>query len=488
MWRNVVGNSQDVITLAILFGLTIFVHELAHYLVARWCGMKVETFSIGFGPAIWKRKIRGTVYKLGWIPFGGYVSLPQLDPSAMEAVQGKVDSKGEPVAAEPLPLIQPWKKMLVSISGSMGNLIFALLLAWIIFASPNAGTGQQGPLRINVVKDSPASIAGLRSGDQVVAINAKKVASWYDFAVECLLGANAEGRVTVTVQRGAETVPVTVPTVVAEGGEGRSIEGLERVESDCLFGLVVPGSPADRAGLKTGDKVRSFNGVAVEQWDRFVEMVQQVAPGVPAPIVVERNGKEVAVSVTPELNEKHGKIMIGVQRGEYYGVHWMQYRDPWQQVKGDISGVFRILKALGNRKEARQAAGALGGPVMIFVALWASIKISILNALGFLRLLNVNLAVINLLPIPVLDGGLLVFALIETVTRRKMPVKVVNMLVNAFAAALIAAMLLITWRDIGRLWNLREMLGGKPAAVEAPAVPGAPVPAGSAAAEPGRKP
>jgi regulator of sigma E protease len=130
---------------------------------------------------------------------------------------------------------------------------------------------------------------------------------------------------------------------------------------------------------------------------------------------------------------------------------WMRHKNPWAQIKSDATEILRILKALVTPRESKQAAAALGGPVMILTFLWLSIKVSIFNAVGFLRFLNVNLAILNMLPIPVLDGGHIVFSIWEGLTRKRVPPKFVNALTNVFATLLIGAFVLITFRDVVRL-------------------------------------
>jgi regulator of sigma E protease len=167
--------------------------------------------------------------------------------------------------------------------------------------------------------------------------------------------------------------------------------------------------------------------------------------------VVEREGARITATVQPQYNEEKKRVLIGVALGLIPSLPWMQKQAPLDQILYDATGIFRILRALVTPREARQAAGALGGPVMIIMALWGSIKISYIYGLGFLRFLNVNLAILNLLPIPVLDGGHVLFSLWEGITRRRVHPRVVTVLINVFAVLLIGAMLLLTYRDIFRL-------------------------------------
>jgi regulator of sigma E protease len=455
MFSDIITNAKDAVTLVILFGSAILVHETGHFFVARWCGLVIDKFSIGFGPAIWKKKINGVTYQVAWIPFGGYVALPQLDPSSMEIVQGdaKSDEKKEPDEKDEeqrnLPPIAPWRKILVSVAGAAGNIVLAVIIAWIIYLSPNAGTSENGPLIMSVTPDSPAFERGLRTGDEIVAVNDKKVVTWYDYLVECLLSDPKTQQVKLTVKSDKAVKDVVLPTTRTEFGAA-TIKGVGKLTPCAIKALVVGGS-AQEAGIKIDDIVKKVDGIPINSPEQFTDMIHS-HDEVPTPIVLERQGKLISLSVTPKLNTNFNMRVIGVivdRPG--HDIPWMQYKKPMDQLKYDASSIKRLLKALVTPREFHQAVGGLGGVVSIGAALWVAIKISFLNGLGFLRFLCVNLALINMLPIPVLDGGHVMFSLWEMITRRKIHPKVANILVNIFASLLIAAVLFLTYRDIVRL-------------------------------------
>ena len=529
-----IENAYDIVVLVVLFGVTIFVHEFGHFLAALKLGFVVETFSIGFGPAIWKKKVKGITYKIGWIPFGGYVALPQLDPAGMSVIQGEPDENGQ--VQDGPPDVPPWKKVVVSVSGPMGNVLFGVLLAWVIFVSPDAQVGASSTRVGFVGTNSVAWARGLRPGDSIVAVNGDSVGTWYRFSEECVLQAGESREVTLTVQYLGETrdivVPVekgvrsqvidtvdraepclfgdvppgsaaeaagirvgdvlkevdgvavvsrqhldriaadrhgeTVPVSVARGEETISVslelpvEGIESAEP-CIIGRVLDDRPAKRAGFETGDIVKEFGGVKIVGWMHFLRTVGSSSSNATA-VVVQRKDETVRLSVTPEYNERFRRMMIGVTQGIVPVVPWMRYKEPGAQVRGDASAIFRILAALTTPGQAGNAAKAIGGPVMIMLALWSSMQTSMLSAVGFLRFLNINLAILNLLPIPVLDGGHIVIALWEAIMGRKPPAKLVNAVTNVCAVLLILIMLLITFRDIHRFVPLPKWLQRKPPA------------------------
>lgn len=454
--------------LIVLFGLCIFVHELGHFLAARAFGMVIETFSLGFGPAIWKKKIGGTTYKIAWIPLGGYCALPQLDPSGMEALQGQLEHD-----AVKLPAVSPWKRIVVCVAGPAGNILLALLLAWIVFLAPEASEKDRatGARVGSVDTNSPAYAVGLRPGDEIVAVNGEPVASWSEFQVETYFR-NASNQIVLTVLAGGVQRIVTIPTLRTDM-DVHVVAGVSR-GSGYMVREVIQGSAAEAGGMQPGDIVKSVDGAPVANRNEFSGAVAGFRDK-PVAIVVDRGGKLVELRVTPHYNEQEKIVMVGV-RGDVFerGVPmWMEQRKPLAQINADASSIFRILKALFRREERGKAWNGLGGPILIVATLWTQIQESWINAIAFLRFLNVNLAVLNLLPIPVLDGGHIVFFLWEGITRRRVHPKVVHYLTNAMAALLIGVFVIICSRDVVRMHKLNWLRGRPAAAAATNAVPAA---------------
>lgn len=407
--------------LVLMFGLTVFVHELGHFLLAKRFGMVVDAFSIGFGPAIWQRKIRGTTYKIGWIPVGGYVALPQLDPTSMSGIQGSNKEAGEPAPAaeapegeaRPLPPLAPWKRIVVSVSGALGNVLFAVLLAWIIYLNPEAVVGESSTVIGHVSTNSVAYARGIRASDRILAVNGKEVGTWNEYIVESHLAAGGATQLVLTVASDGEIRDVELP--LEKEGELQLVPGIDR-SGLCVITGVLEGSAAEAAGVRTNDVIVAVESVPVTGCQHFIQLVAPRA-GDELAVTVERAGKRVDLTLTPRYNEAEDRALIGVHvdAAMLVAMPWMQYRQPWAQIESDAKGIVRILQALVSPRkgEARQAAGALGGPIMILVTLWLSIESSLLNAVGFVRFLNINLGILNMLPIPVLDGGHVLFLILE---------------------------------------------------------------------------
>lgn len=362
-----------IVACVLLFALAILVHEFGHFIVALKLGLKVEAFSIGFGPVLWKTTKNGVEYRLSAIPLGGYVSIPDVDPEGTKALESSsakaTEDKGEKAK------IPAWKEIAVAVAGPAMNVVLAVVLAVILALVPSARFGEV-----------PAEIGG-----------------------------------------------------------------------------VLPEGPAAEAGLQEGDKVISVGGREVSTWTEMQTEVQ-ISGGKPVEFVIERSSLEggdasvqsMTMMITPEVHEATGAYFIkAFSTTNHAGaVAWMPNRNPLKQLAWDAGSIFRVLKGLTTPKEAKATAGALGGPVMIAEGIYQSMRKSPWDGLGFLRFLNVNLAVLNLLPIPVLDGGLIFFALLALIFRRRVPEGVVKYTSLFFMGLLMFLMAVLIVKDSWRSYKI----------------------------------
>jgi regulator of sigma E protease len=428
-----------IVVILLLFGATIFVHELGHFLVARRCGMVIEVFSIGFGPALWKTKRNGVIYKIGIIPFGGYVALPQMDPS------GPGDKTAEEKAKD-LPRIAPWKKILVALAGVTGNMIFAFFLAYLVYWIGKPSAPHERNCIIGYADTNSAAYAqGLRIGDEITAIDSEPIRNWDDLTLACAIRQSV--RLTVKFDGGEKSI--TVPTEKNWMGVW-AVDGIGWMNF-CSVASVVPGSSADQAGIKAGDTILSLDGKKLFSREHMISLVTE-ARDRSMQAVIRREGKEMEVAVTPGYDEKAKRALIGVVFNTMdFDYDMVVHPRPGAQIRDSATMIFRLLRALVTPREAKAASQAIGGPVAILVMYWWTVQNSFMLALWFTMMLNVNLAIINMLPIPVVDGGHIMFSLWELVTRRPISARIVNFIMNAFAGLLIGVFLMLTYRDFARM-------------------------------------
>ncbi len=433
--ESILLNAYTLVAVLALFGLTIFIHELGHFLVARWCGLAVDAFSVGFGPAIWKRTVKGVEYKVGILPFGGYVALPQMDPAGE-----RPDSEAK---KRELPAAAPWKKILVALAGVTGNLILAVLVAHVVYWGGQSFAPPEGRVVLGYVDAaSEAHAAGLRIGDEIEAVGAKPVRSWDDFILAVALDDNPVLHVR---HAGGEAAALALPRKEYMGAS--YIPGLGPL-NHCYVLRARPGSSAETAGLRNGDRLLRLDGRELFSREHLMDLVNERA-GRAVPLLVERDGKPLELSVTPAYSEELGRALIGIE------FNTLDVKKPWAQIKAHAMLIVNLLRALTTPREAKAAAGAVGGPVAILTMFWLYVQSSFIMALWFTCLLNVNLAVINLLPIPVLDGGHIMLSLWEAIARRPASARVVGAIWNATAILLISLFALLTWRDVNRFFIKR---------------------------------
>lgn len=422
-----------------LFGITILAHEAGHFIAARLCGMRTEVFSIGFGPAIWKRKTRNVLYRIGCLPVGGYVALPQMEP------QENAPAEGEP-AGEPLPPVHPLKKIVVALAGGAGNFVLAFILAWLVYLVGKPSTPAELSAVIgHVAPDSAAYASGIRPGDEIKSVNGVPVSNWMEY----LQATMPHDNVALSILTPVGIRELELPTESKTFGI-RVVDGISEINL-CKVMMVNPGSSAEQAGIRMGDVITHFDGVKLFSFQHLVELTMNRA-GDTIDVALKRGGGELTVRVTPRFDPELGRAVIGI--------HWdpdavdgmsVVHVPPSVQIRRHAGAIFRVIGSLLTPKEARGASRGLGGPLIILYVFQEMVRRGVIIALSFTCFLNVNLAILNLLPLPVLDGGHVVFSLWEMAFRRPVPPAVMRHLANVFAGLLIAAVLLLTARDALRL-------------------------------------
>lgn len=455
----------------VFFGLCIFVHELGHLLVALWRGLYVEKFSIGFGRKIWGTTHNGVEYVISVLPFGGYVALPQLEPS-----EEPQDSQGRP-----LPRPKPMDRILTALSGPVANILFGFFLAlfiwWFGIYRPHAESLEvyYVPESVPTVRagdkdaetqtiPNPEYEAGLRPGHEIIKVNGKGFDRGWEEVGERI--ALSVGKVVLTVVRDGET-----QTISYNPAKNPEVEGLGypffEVREPVQVHKVLPDSPADRAGLRQGDIILSVNSQKPTGPGGFIETIRKTG-GEPLSLTVRRDGETVSLGpLRADTTDVEGETVYRIGAMLDAPLQ-LVHPNPWEQFVSVMSRTGRTLRSLF-AKDSLVRPKHMSGPVGIVQMLWFKVAYGGLReGLSFIILVTFSLAVLNLLPIPVLDGGHILFAVIEGVTRRRVPAALAHGLQTLFAILLIGFMLYITFWDVGRLRHIIKIFSDKdkPAAEE----------------------
>ncbi len=427
----------------VALGVVIFAHEWGHFMVGRRVGIRAEAFSIGFGPILWRKKIGETEYRLSAIPFGGYVKF-----SGMEGTEEKTPQEIE----RGFYAASPDRRILTSFAGPFMNLILAFALFFVLW-----GTGRKVPESMTttviggVREGSPAEEAGLQPRDRIVSISGRKVDGWQDVLMGVALGGET---LDVGIERDGSVMhkmvrPREDPRV------GARIMGVEPQQAVTVASTDEE-SEARRMGLRKGDLLLRLDDEPILNGPAAWQEKLRKRAGKAIRIVVARNGAEVTLTGTmpegsvapaPDSAGSKGKPpVLGIRMDLVYA---QIHENPIEATAYCFNMVGRTLKGLVTR---RVKAKGLAGPVGIVGVITYSLRISFTSFLWWAAFISLNLAVINLLPIPVVDGGHIMFSVIEKVRRKPVREKTMAIITNVFAVLIIAFFLYVTFNDVKRMF------------------------------------
>lgn len=443
-----------VLEVLLLFNLLIFVHELGHFLAARWRGLKVERFAVWFGKPIWKTSINGVEYCLGCIPAGGYVSLPQM--ATMEAIEGKTDQK-----AEELPPISPLDKIIVAVAGPLFSFLLAVVFAVIVWGVGRPVNELDRTTTIGWVDPTgPAAKAGLRPGDVIKEVDGHPVKEFSPQSQDSVTwrivtseGTNIPIKYLRDGREGmAYPVPYRRATKWYERKAMRQI--LIMPAHKAVVYEVATNSPAQVAGLRKGDEVVAVNGERVFSYAAVMQVEEAMTnnPAKPARLTLRRGAEQLDVELLAEkpIRPANSDPSFGILAWEGTTNVTLVHPTPGEQIHASVRQIYSTLRTLMSRK-SDIGVQQLGGAVMI-IRVYTNLFDSEEGwrlVLWFSVVLNVNLALLNLLPFPVLDGGHITLGLVEAIRRRPVSGKLLLYLQNACAAVLIGFMIFIAFFDTG---------------------------------------
>jgi len=521
-----------IIFVLFFFGFCIFIHEVGHFLAAKWRKMHIVAFSIGF-KKIWCYKHKGIEYRIGCLPFGGYVDIPQLETS-----DNVKDSEGNK-----LPSIKPTDRIIVAFAGPLFNILFGFVLAtflWI-YGIPQSTPRMDSIIVAEVTANSPEYRAGLRKGDDIVQINGESFDTNWNGVIQKILF--SVGDVTLGIKTDNKIKTIAYAPAVNPNNKLMAEEGLPypffRPEIPFII-QVVPGSNASSEGLKTDDRIIKINNSYIIDYENYINAIND-GNGKPVSIEIVRDNHPLTLNIKPtvveegkrhligvfpntEVNDKlqikkivpnsaaaeHG-IKIGdvileadgniissitdlvniintnhgspmsllVQRGNEklnfeitpklhipyqiagISVVFFNHVNPWQQFINVINMSYKSLRGIftsGSRIKAKHMSGPIGIVTVIGKAVYNG---SIVHALNIIAIITFSLAILNLLPLPILDGGHILISVIELIIRRPIPNKLLQPICMFFIIVLISLMIFVTFNDVDRITKFTRIFKSK---------------------------
>ncbi len=441
-----------LVSFVVVIGVLILIHELGHFFVARWSGVGVERFSIGFGPVLLRWRRKETEYCLSAIPMGGYVKMMGEESPLEGGGSGSVDP------AKSFSLKPLWARALIVFAGPGMNFV----LAAAIFAGVFVFVGRPVlPAVLGRIEASgPAEQAGLKTGDRVVGAEGRPVAHW-ETLLKAVQDSGGETIQLLVVRQGEERKVALTPLRIKVRdifGDEREIWNIgARPYTPAKIGEILAGYPAAQAGLKPGDTVVALDETPVLSWEDLAEGIRK-RPGRPVRLTVEREGQTLTVPVTPQpLTERGpGGETIEVGRIGISPVMAVAYvrSNPLVAIGEALvrTGDMTVLTAIGLWKliTLQLPASTIGGPIQIAVSAGEQARQGITSLAFFTAVISVNLALLNLLPVPILDGGHLLFFAIEAALGRPVSLKKREMAQQVGFVLLLLLMVFAVYNDLAR--------------------------------------
>jgi regulator of sigma E protease len=446
-----------VLALIVVLGVLIFVHEAGHFLAAKWAGIYVHRFSLGLGsPVPWLTWKRGeTEYVISWLPLGGYVKMASRDEdlgsTALEG--GAIET---PVPPDRVFESKPvWKRMIVILAGVTMNALFA----WLVFSFLVFKNGQQidpvttvGRVMEDLVPPGGEALTSIPVGVRIESIDGRPVASWDD--IQQGIANSPADDVRLGLSNGSTVVLPIHPDAMEE-----RLKASQAIQPfrPAVVGQVIPSRPADRAGVQAGDTIVAINGRPIDQWYDLLETLQSSAG---TSLTLElAHGERRTVEVKPEaetIKGADGKSRQVGRIGVAVALNYQSHRlGLWGSIveggKATIEASTQIVRTVRGLFTGRISQREVGGPIMIGQLAGESARAGLDPFLAFMALISINLAVLNLLPVPVLDGGQFLFLLAEAVIRRPLPLKLRERLTMVGLVLIVLLMGLAFSNDIRRL-------------------------------------
>jgi regulator of sigma E protease len=449
-----------ILSLIVVLGVLVFVHEAGHFIAAKWAGIYVHRFSLGLGsPIPWLTFRRGeTEYSISWLPLGGYVKMAsrEEDATSSKLEGGHAEA---PVPPDRVFEAKPvWKRMVVILAGVAMNAVFA----WAVFTFLAAKNGRQidpvttvGRVVPELVPPEAAAFRQIEPGTRIVAVNGKPVASWDE--IQEGIANTPDPEIRLRLENGAVVTANIHPDALEQ--RIKASQSLQPYRAP-VVGQVVPGRPAARAGIEPGDTITTVGGRRVAQWYDLVELLQSNG-GRPLSVEVARGPRHLTYEITPYVDSvtgPDGKVQavgrIGVAAAAQFRSEPLTLGqavvEGWRGTVGASTQIVRTVRGLFSGRISKRE---VGGPILIGQLAGESARLGLDAFLAFMALISINLAVLNLLPVPVLDGGQFLFLVAEAVVRRPLPLKLRERLTMLGLVLIVLLMGLAFSNDLRRLFG-----------------------------------
>ncbi|MEK7772984.1 MAG: RIP metalloprotease RseP, partial [Deltaproteobacteria bacterium] len=427
------------ISFVIVLGVLIFIHELGHFAVAKFCGVGVEKFSLGFGPRVIGVRRGETEYMLSALPLGGYVKMVGEAPDEeVSEEDGARSFAGKPV----------WKRALIVAAGPFMNLVLAAVLFPVIFliGIQVPAFFDRPPLIGYAAPDEAAYRAGIREGDVIDSVDGGKIKNWEEFLTAIVL---SQGRpVTMDILRGGASFKAVITPQGSPDNGAAYIGAYPPMEP--VVGETASGYPAMEAGVKPGDRLISINGRRITHWAEIEDIVHK--DGGRKVFVVKRGADTLTIEIIPKLNKDAGVYLVGISRKQEHILRKYGFFTAVEKgVSAGVDMTGRLFSVIKGLVLGEHSLKTLGGPIMIAQVAGRAARTGLSEVLSLVAFLSLQLGIINLFPIPVLDGGHILFFGIESIKGRPLSERFMSAAQRIGVALLIALMLLVTYNDIFRL-------------------------------------
>jgi regulator of sigma E protease len=443
---------DTLLGIILVLGVMILVHEWGHFVVARLCGVRVDVFSIGFGPKLFGWKSGPTEYRLSALPLGGYVRMAGQDLSEIDSGQQAPTGAPDELMSKPR-----WQRALIILAGPTVNLLMPILLIggfYILRGMPYPSFLDKPPVIAGIAANDPLKSDGVVPGDRITSVNGVPTPSW-DAVDDQFSAASQSDSMTLSIEHQGAVQQFTVNTKAILNAEAP----VRYQPIRTVIGQVSKGYPAYLAGIRRGDEIVSVNGTSVANWPEFVDMVED-SGGKNLNVGVKRGEKVLTLSLQPRaVTGDNGKQVyrIGVAREEHWAYKPMSLTSAFANAaSGTWSVTQQLFGVVGKLFTGKMSISQLQGPVGIADLAGQAVQEGTYAVINLMAVISLNLGVLNLLPIPILDGGHILLLSIEGIRRRDLSLTFKERFIQVGFVFLLVLFSIVMYHDVVRLLPIRS--------------------------------